>query len=224
MTITDEKFKELKTNYASYLPHLKTLHIDFGGPSFYFHQQALREASQNFLSDRHIEMIYATLTSWGMHRMGNTKTKMVDFDDFKSHINDVSLDLIELKSTQLAHFSTQPTELLMKVQAICFKLKVSISNSKIVGNSKALAHILPNLVPPIDRRYSIGFFSRKLNNFKDIEEEQLFYGHILERCYEFIQVIKDDPKVIIDDRFNTSLPKIFDNLIMLFLKKSKNGA
>jgi hypothetical protein len=54
---------------------------DFGGPSVYFHIQAIKEQATNFLSDRHIEMIYATLASWGMHRMGDpdqTKAKMVE--------------------------------------------------------------------------------------------------------------------------------------------------
>ena len=62
---------------------------DFGGPSVYFHTQAIQEQKENFLSDRHIEMIYATLSSWGMHRMGDpkvTKAKMVEFDDFKRSI------------------------------------------------------------------------------------------------------------------------------------------
>ena len=53
---------------------------DFGGPSVYFHQQSIRAQASAFLGDRHIEMIYATLASWGMHRMGDpeaTKTKKI---------------------------------------------------------------------------------------------------------------------------------------------------
>jgi len=219
MIITNQRFEELKTNYKNYLPRLKTLHMDFGGPSVYFHQQALKEASQNFLSERHVEMVYATLTSWGMHRMGETKTKMVDFEQFRSSIDALHSDLIQLKSVRLEQFTKEPSKILAKLQSLCFKLKVSISNSKIVGNSKALAHILPNLVPPVDRQYTIRFFSTSLSNFRNTDEEQLFYSHILKQCYEFVQIIKIDAKVSIDDCFNTSFPKIFDNLIMLSLKE-----
>ena len=61
----------------------------FGGPSVYFHQQCLRAAENEFLSSRHIEMLYATLVAWGMHRMGDpkvTKTKLTDWDEFRRSI------------------------------------------------------------------------------------------------------------------------------------------
>jgi hypothetical protein len=49
--------------------------VVFGGPCVYFHEQCLRAGADNFLSHRHVEMLYATLTAWGMHRMGDAKTK-----------------------------------------------------------------------------------------------------------------------------------------------------
>src|SRR5271168_3800132 len=44
--------------------------LAFGGPWVYFHEQCLLAGAEKFLSLRHIEMLYATLTAWGMHRMG----------------------------------------------------------------------------------------------------------------------------------------------------------
>ncbi len=219
MIITDIRVLKLTSEYGNFISHLPNLHQDFGGPSVYFYQQALIEGKQNFLSNRHIEMIYATLCAWGMHRMGETKTKMVSFEVFKNSIVSLSSELEELRFLSLDQFECIPTKEFQKIQNICFKLKVSISNSKIVGNSKALAHILPNLVPPIDRQYSIRFFAKKLSNFKDLNEEILFYNHILQKCYELVQILKKDTNILIDTQFNSSLPKIFDNLLMTFLKK-----
>ena len=34
--------------------------VKFGGPSVYFHHACLREANAAFLSERHIELLYAT--------------------------------------------------------------------------------------------------------------------------------------------------------------------
>src|SRR5438046_3190965 len=62
---------------------------DFGGPSVYFHDQCLRAGAEEFLSERHVEMLYATLTAWGMHRMGDaekTKTKLVAWDQFHNSL------------------------------------------------------------------------------------------------------------------------------------------
>ena len=85
MNNEDELTGRLRYYYDLSLDVLK----EFGGPSVYFHIQAIKEQEINFLSDRHIEMIYATLASWGMHRMGDpeeTKAKMVEFDIFKQSL------------------------------------------------------------------------------------------------------------------------------------------
>lgn len=222
MKITDKKFEDLKRNYINYLPKLHTVHEDFGGPSIYFHQQALVECRTNFLSHRHIEMIYATLASWGMHRMGKTNTKMVSFVDFKLSIESIKEELVKLKSLRLEDIKADRSIFFELVQDLCFSLKVSKSNSKVVGNSKALAHILPDLVPPVDRQYSIRFFAERLTDFKDDFEEKEFYRHILNKCFELVQILKDDSMIIINETFNTSLPKIFDNLLMIALKETEN--
>src|SRR5713101_937940 len=59
--------------------------VAFGGPSVYFHRECLAAGEADFLSKRHVEMLYATLTAWGMHRMGDagtTKTKLTDWQQF----------------------------------------------------------------------------------------------------------------------------------------------
>jgi len=42
----------------------------------------------NIINDeRFIEYIYATLASWGMHRMGPGSSKMEDYDKFKFSVD-----------------------------------------------------------------------------------------------------------------------------------------
>ena len=53
----DELIRRLQYYYDRSIAVMK----DFGGPSVYFHIQAIKEQSTNFLSDRHIEMIYAMI-------------------------------------------------------------------------------------------------------------------------------------------------------------------
>ncbi len=69
----DDLITRLRYYYDLSLAVLK----EFGGPSIYFHVQAIAEQGSHFLSDRHIEMIYATLASWGMHRMGDPEETKV---------------------------------------------------------------------------------------------------------------------------------------------------
>lgn len=220
MKLSDKNFETLIKNYKSLFQGLGDLNSYFGGPSVYFHQQSLIECKQSFLSERHIEMIYATLASWGMHRMGKTKTKMVTYDRFKDSILEMQPRLLALKSLDLRNFEDEPTDVLNEIIEICFKLRTSTSNSKIVGNSKTLAHIIPDLVPPVDREYTIRFFSEALYNFSGIEEEKMFYRHVLKQCYSFVRKLDENDMVLIDTKFNSSAPKMFDNLIMLYLKAS----
>jgi hypothetical protein len=63
----------------------------FGGPSLYFHYACIRKFAQVPIADKlgnlqFYEYLYATLASWGMHRMGDTATKLQNFAEFKSQI------------------------------------------------------------------------------------------------------------------------------------------
>ena len=76
-TLINNNIQGLIENIDTYFELSREIEKEFGGPSLHFHLQSILEAKNNFLSDRHIEMIYATLASWGMHRMGppdKTKT------------------------------------------------------------------------------------------------------------------------------------------------------
>lgn len=57
----------------------------FGGPSLHFHRRAL-ETRKASASIEHLEYIYATLASWGMHRMGSGGSKMGAFQQFSASV------------------------------------------------------------------------------------------------------------------------------------------
>jgi hypothetical protein len=227
----DELIRRLRYYYDRSLAVLK----EFGGPSVYFHIQAIKEQESNFLSDRHIEMIYATLASWGMHRMGDpeeTKAKIVEFDIFKQSLLAQRSDLLKFIVLRMESCTAKEYEShISNLQKIYCGLKVSISDATIVAHSKALAHLLPNLIPPIDRQYTIRFFTQDNKNFftdsgkyrminvpkgiaaqfEDFKKYTCRIKDLFDRC---------DCKMFNIEKksFNTSNPKIMDNLIMAFVK------
>ena len=237
MQTTETNYNKLKNDYDKYIYLSKDIGAFFGGPSLYFHNRALDERKINFLGDNHLEMIYATLTAWGMHRMGDTKTKMVSFEKFKTAILKQQEILLELKELKIEEVNNSDLPgLVSKLNTLCFNLEASASNSKLVGNSKTLAHILPNLIPPIDRQYAIRFFTteptdffdgkekfKQIQNFKKNEEEK-YFEHIINKTYDFINHVKLNDEIKIEQPFNTSLPKIFDNLIVTYIRNSMQKA
>jgi hypothetical protein len=225
-----------------YQMSLKVLN-EFGGPSIYFHIQAIKEQKNDFLSNRHIEMIYATLASWGMHRMGdpaNTKAKMVEFDQFYNSIINSKDKLVKLIDFRMdGVLNDEYREIFLLLEPIYKTLRVSISNATIVAHSKVLAHILPNLLPPIDRQYTIRFFTQdnkkfftnsgqyKLVSLPDGIEKQ--YEDYVKYCINIKEILDKcnlQEFEINPNTFNTSYPKIIDNVLMAFVKnvqKSTNA-
>jgi len=232
---------DLIRNIAYYYKRSLEVMKDFGGPSIYFHVQAIKEQETDFLSDRHIEMIYATLASWGMHKMGDTeitKAKMVEFPEFKQSIIKHHDPLQQLSSLRMdlcsqEHYGKHIDDL----EQIYYTLKVSIAEATIVAHSKTLAHILPNLIPPIDRQHTIRFFTQEnkdfftksgkyrpvnppqgiVTQFVDFKKYCCRMKILFDRCEHQLFTIDKET-------FNTSFPKIMDNLIMAFVKDvSKPG-
>lgn len=54
---------------------------------------------------------------------------------------------------------TEKEEIKKDLRDVFLNLKVMESNARLVGNSKALHHLLPELVPPVDRQYTVKFFT-----------------------------------------------------------------
>ncbi len=138
--------------------------VDFGGPCVYFHFECLRAARENFLSVRHIEMLYATLAAWGMHRMGDsdsTKTKLTDWKRFHGSLIANATAWHQFRGHDLLRMSaSEYSDAVLELRPHYEALDLSISGATIVVNSKALHHLLPEFVPPIDRRYTIRFFTQ----------------------------------------------------------------
>lgn len=136
----------------------------FGGPCVYFHEECLRAGAEEFLSKRHIELVYATLTAWGMHRMGDperTKTKLADWDLFSGSILAEKDALQQFRGARMLEMSeANYADQLLALKSTYHRLRLSVSNATVVVNSKALFHLLPDLIPPIDRQYTIRLFTR----------------------------------------------------------------
>jgi hypothetical protein len=109
--------------------------------------------------------------------------------------------------------------------------KVSISEASIVANSKALFHVLPEPIPPIDRQYTWRFFHAQPDRWRDVRGKyraiQLPRG--LEAQFDAFRDVCIRIKRLADaagratfeaerQRFGVTPPKAIDNAIMRYIK------
>jgi hypothetical protein len=207
----------------------------FGGPCVYFHDECLRAGVEQFLSRRHVEMLYATLSAWGMHRMGNpktTKTKLTDWNCFSESILANTDALQPLRNYRMLEMSeAEYVGAVRALEPIYRRLKLSISNATVVANSKALFHLLPELIPPIDRQYTVRFFKHLPEQWRDSQgkkfqmvslpadsDEQ--FDLFLDICTRMKKLAdRIDPGILAEERrqHGVAVPKALDNAIVNYV-------
>ncbi len=142
--------------------------------------------------------------------MGDKTAKMSDFALFRQSILDNKEELMKLSSYELQQLTdAEYRETIRGISKIFDALQIMDSDAKLVGNSKALHHLLPDLLVPIDRTHTLRFF---FNNTNITYDEKNLFLQLFDRFKEIAKDI-DVSKVPLNG-FNTSVPKIIDNAIM----------
>jgi DNA-binding MarR family transcriptional regulator len=201
----------------------------FPGPSLYFHTRALARrglynSAEELLDDEQfLEYVYAVLPAWGMHRMGKQTAKVVDFCDMVSSMRAAAPRIDQLWGRQITKIGTNDADQVARaVWAIIASLRVSRSETRIVAGSKALHHVLPELVPPIDSQYTFRFFTgQKVVNRGDEHAFLEWFPLLCEigrRCADEIAAALERGGVMA-----TSQSKVIDNAIIGFMQRQDGG-
>ena len=216
MTSYEEKVKEILEKAGEYHKayyEAKT----FGGPSLYFHQRAL-DTRQTPDSLTHLEYVYATLASWGMQKMGPKGAKMQYFDTYRQSI----LCMIEkIKEAQKFDIRDMNEHKWVLIKEIFQGINVMASSISLVGNSKVMHHMLPNIVPPIDHEYTLDYLRGNKNIKADLDDEWQIMMGIISDFFIPIASDNDFEKKALNwiERKNeypwdTSILKVVDNLVI----------
>lgn len=201
----------------------------FPGPSLYFHTRALERRSLHSNADElladelFLEYVYAVLPAWGMHRMGKQAAKVVDFHEMVESFRAAAPRIELLWRQQITSIDADDAEGIARdVWSVIASLRVSRSETRIVAGSKALHHVLPELVPPIDRQYTFRFFTgQKAVNHGDERAFLDWFPLLCEigrRCVGEIDAALECGGVMA-----TSRSKVIDNAIIGFMQRQDGG-
>lgn len=194
----------------------------FTGPSLYFHFRTLDRLKEcgtlatAFQDNLLFEYLYATLTAWGLHRMGPKGAKLVDFETFRSSLRNQKSEIENLEHLRLTRLSEADVDVVAgSLWEILASLRISKAETKLIANSKALHHLVPQLMPPIDRAYTFRFFGIFYGRPNISREEQIFR----EIYRQFHRIgsrseVKEAIQKHLGHGFHTSETKVIDNAIV----------
>jgi hypothetical protein len=201
----------LKQSKTAFKPHF---------PDTYLYKRVVALArNDGFLSEDHIELVYVTLISWGMNQRS---AKLVSYEDFERSVRENEGDIRILKDLKLELLSDVAFEEQLKVQGDLFRsMAISDPNKPaFVSFSKAMHFMLPDLIVPMDRKYTLSFFGGEgrvstggFDLYRDIFRKYWLYAteHSELRNY-------------LDTDWTLSVPKLLDNLVIGYRKLKERNA
>lgn len=207
--MSQERINNLIQNFSHYL-NVFSDRNQFRGPGVYFHNRILNILGETQIADLQnqlwfSEYIYAVLVSWGMHRM-DRGAQLKDFPDFHNVITNFIQNLIPISHLRIAQLNDNEIRIILNLFQ---NNSVMHTTPKLVGNSKALHHILPNTIPPIDGKYTIKFFN--LSNRRVIEVNN--FEFIIRKYQQIFSAINWD-EIDYDGDMDTTRIKLIDNAII----------
>lgn len=216
-----QNVEALIVNFNGYLAAFEAYEL-FEGPSLYFHVKALQRrykasSAATLLQDElFLEYVYAVLPSWGMHRMGKQAAKVPDFKTFAGALQACESQIDRLWHLDITSLDqAESDDIGQQLWDIIATLRSSTSNSRLVSGSKTLHHVLPALMPPIDREYTFRFFTgQKLLGNSEEGPFLSWWPHFCEigrRCASEIRSAVGRPKLMA-----TAPSKVIDNAIVGF--------
>lgn len=151
--------------------------------------------------------LYRTLEAWGMNSRG---AKLKPLPEFRAALA-VKADEISALEPLSLQDCQEPAALAEKLWQIISDLEVSENWSKLVAGTKTLHHLLPTLVPPIDRAYTRVFFQWYGQMFQ--YQQSRFLDDTLPYFVTIAQSVALDEHVT-GRGWRTSLTKLIDNAIV----------
>lgn len=219
ITRLGQRIGALQARFAESLEAFERAKL-FSGPSVYFHKRTLehlrnhKSAADALADDSYLEALYATLTAWGLHRMGPGNAKLLDLDDMRRNLCRCGDLVRELESYQISTLnSVNLRQITRKLCALLDQARVSQARTFLVSSTKAIHHLLPSLVPPVDHEYTLSFFFH--NIILDGDNDQEVFGTIFPYFHEVAQRNAELIRAALGRGvMNTSETKIIDNAIV----------
>ena len=150
--------------------------------------------------------------------MGTGGSKMRPFSAFRASIEPIQDEIAKAQGLAPSAMNEAGWTLL---KGIFQTIRIMASGTSLVGNSKVMHHMLPNIVPPIDREYTLRYVCGNTNIANDLDKEWQTMRDLIAGF--FVPVATDvafaaKARGWISDAgaypWDTSVMKVIDNLLI----------
>lgn len=213
----DELVGHVSKYHACFFKHVDLTSMNSGATDPYF--EILNVCKQNGSASKTIDdenffyWLERTLKAWQMNR-GREGGSLATRGEMKRSMRspEIRESIKQVESLSLINPVVVKPPVFTHIQRMMWGITVTTAESKLVANSKTLHFLLPDLVPPIDRRYTLRFFfNRDVSSDKQsdaFDEVYRQYHQIAIRAFDQLK------KLVHSHRFATSEAKVIDNAII----------
>lgn len=158
--------------------------------------------------DAFLALLYRTLQKWGIGARGS---RLAPFGQFASSLRLCEADIAALDSLKIDDPTLQVGDTSARVMAVIERLEIVDNKAPLVPCTKALHHLLPDLVVPIDREYTQRFFGWHNPEFQYRQGE--FFAQAF-ATFADVARAANPQQYVRDAGWHTSRTKVIDNAIV----------
>ena len=157
------------------------------------------------------QLLYETLLAWGIGQRGSI---LVGPAEFARALEACKSALATLEDVTIDSIKGEDDQTLSDVWQLISSLPIVENEARLVACTKALHHILPDLVVPMDREFTRTFFGWHVPEFQ-YQQEKVF-----RRDFKyFVEIAKaTNPARFVGSGWKTSRTKVIDNALVGFCR------
>jgi hypothetical protein len=170
-------------------------------------RSALGSVEAAIHDDEFTELLHRTLQQWGI---GRRASRLAPLAAFRRALIDHLPQLLELEPHLLEQLTEGVGSISAAIDRLISDLGVVDNHARIVAGTKTLHHVLPDLVPPMDRAWTGAFFGWSAL------DPQTSQSLIVGEAYEGFAAIARArrPSRLVGEGWRTSSTKILDNALI----------
>lgn len=169
----------------------------------------LGSAAVALADGRFLARLHETLLKWGI---GRRSSRLVPLAEFGRALRDREADIVALDGERIDDPNLSMGDTARVVWDLIASLGIVENDAPLVAGTKALHHILPDLVSPMDRQYTRPFFGWYSQQFQ-YQQRRAFE----EAFHQFWKIaVRVEPERLMGTGWRTARSKILDNAVVGF--------